>query len=125
MDENQTNWDQVVQPLTYEHNGKGHRSTETSPFALILSRHPTNLVLNTSETSTLSDSELPYTDTLRIGLFCKLRHMFLEADKRTEMYQRAFKKYFESSIYFVRKLKVSNAVFIDRTQTTFRQRKKR
>ena len=38
--ENQKDWDEFVQPLTYAYNIQVHRFTGTTPFDLVLSRHP-------------------------------------------------------------------------------------
>ena len=45
--ENQADWDDFVQPLTYAYNTQVHRSTGRSPFDLVLSRSPTNPTLPT------------------------------------------------------------------------------
>ncbi|CAN8070204.1 unnamed protein product [Agarophyton chilense] len=43
-EEHQTGWDELVQPLTYSYNLQVHRSTQTTPFDLVLSRHPPGIV---------------------------------------------------------------------------------
>ena len=41
--EHQKDWDEFVQPLTYANNMQVHRSTGTTPFDLVLSRHPSGI----------------------------------------------------------------------------------
>ncbi|CAN8063813.1 unnamed protein product [Agarophyton chilense] len=43
-EEHQTGRDELVQPLTYYYNLQVHRSTQTTPFDLVLSRHPPGIV---------------------------------------------------------------------------------
>lgn len=38
--EHQTNWGQLVQPLTYAYNAQVHRLTGTTPFSLVPSHQP-------------------------------------------------------------------------------------
>ena len=40
VSEHQRDWDDYVQPLTYAYNMQVHKSTGTTPFDLILTRHP-------------------------------------------------------------------------------------
>ena len=42
--EHQKDWDEFVQPLTYAYNMQVHRSTGTTPFDLVLSRHPKGIL---------------------------------------------------------------------------------
>ena len=42
--EHQKDWDEFVQPLTYAYDMQVHRSTGTTPFELVLSRHPSGIL---------------------------------------------------------------------------------
>ena len=44
MEEQQHDWDDYVQPLTFAYNTQVHRSTETTPFDLVLTRPPSGLI---------------------------------------------------------------------------------
>lgn len=55
VEENRPDWDLYVQPLTYAYTMQVHKSTGTTPFDLILSRHP-QLILVQSHSSAVSQS---------------------------------------------------------------------
>lgn len=42
--EHQKYWDEFVHPLTYAYDMQVHRSTDTTPFDLVLSRHPSGIL---------------------------------------------------------------------------------
>ena len=44
-EEHQRDWDDYVQPLTFAYNTQVHRSTETTPFDLVLTPPPSGLIL--------------------------------------------------------------------------------
>ena len=45
VEEHQRDWDDYVQPLTFAYNTLVHRSTETTPCDLVLTRPPPCLIL--------------------------------------------------------------------------------
>ena len=45
VSESQRDWDEWLEPLTYAYNMQVHRSTGTTPFDLVLSRHPPSLLM--------------------------------------------------------------------------------
>lgn len=51
ISDHQRNWDLLVQPLTYTYNTQVHKSSNTSPYRLVLSRHPSGPSLLTTTTS--------------------------------------------------------------------------
>ena len=42
--EHQKYWDEFVHPLTYAYDMQVHRATDTTPFDLVLSRHPSGIL---------------------------------------------------------------------------------
>ena len=48
--EHQRDWDQYIYPLTYAYNMQVHKSTGTSPFNLVLTRHPPGIAVTTPST---------------------------------------------------------------------------
>ena len=45
VSDSQRDWDEWLDPLTYAYNTQVHRSTGTTPFDLVLSRHPPSLLV--------------------------------------------------------------------------------
>ena len=45
VSDSQRDWDEWLEPLTYAYNMQVHRSTGTTPFDLVLSRHPPPLLV--------------------------------------------------------------------------------
>lgn len=77
--EHEPNWDQFVQPLMYAHNAQFYTSMDTYPFALTLSQHPPSPVFSAPGTEDLTDSERPFPRSIHVGLFNKLRHVFVNS----------------------------------------------
>ena len=62
VEEHQRDWDEYIQPLTFAYNTQVYRSTETTPFDLVLTRPPSGLELRSIVPQyTVSSTEEPRT----------------------------------------------------------------
>lgn len=46
INEHQTTWDTYMKPLTYGHNTQIHRTTNASPFSMVLDREPPGAIVS-------------------------------------------------------------------------------
>ena len=114
VNEHQDDWDLYVQPLTYAYNAQVHRSTGTSPFSLVLTRHPPSTVVETIATGTDRLNDIKTTQTVRDEIIKRMSTMFDKTDRRMYMAQQTYKRNYDKSVKQRTQYKVGDYVFIDR-----------
>ena len=82
VNEHQDNWDLHVQPLTYAYNAQVHRSTGTSPFSLILTRHPPSTMIETIAAGTNQLNDIKTIQMVRDDIVERISKMFDKTDRR-------------------------------------------
>ena len=87
----QTDWDLYIQPLTYAYNMQVHRSTGTTPFDLILSRHPPSIAIR--DVPQDSEDVPDRTDTVAFKryLLRRVRKVLARASARNTAAQQRYK----------------------------------
>ena len=112
VNEHQDDWDVYVGPLTYAYNSHVHRSTRTTPFELVLSRHPPEVSLRRTE----GDGPLPDRRTHRAAFLKKLDETIQKAYGSLRRTQARYKRDFDKRVRRVNtRLKPGNYVYLDPT----------
>ena len=95
--EHQDNWDDYVQPLTYAYNMQVHAATGTTPFDLVLSRHPPAITL---ETPAHPDPHTPAPSAASVKAvnFQKWRTILAAARSRMTAAQQRYKDNFNAKV---------------------------
>jgi len=114
VNEHQSDWDLYVQPLTYAYNDQVHRSTGTSPFSLVLTRHLPSTIIETTATGTDRLNDIKTTQSVRDNIIKRMSTMFDKTDRRMYMAQQNYKRNYEKSVREIVQYKVGDYVFIDR-----------
>ena len=112
--DHQTDWDLYIQPLTYAYNMQVHRSTGTTPFDLILSRHPPSIAIR--DVPQDSEDVPDRTDTVAFKryLLRRVRKVLARASARNTAAQQRYKDDFDKKVRFRPVLHPGDEVFIDR-----------
>ncbi len=114
VNEHQDDWDLYVQPLTYAYNTQVHRSTSTSPFSLVLTRHPPSTIVETVSDNPQNLNLLKSTKTVRDEIVKRMTTMFNKADRRLYMAQQSYKKNYDRNVKYTKVFQPGQYVFIDR-----------
>ena len=112
--DHQTDWDLYIQPLTYAYNMQVHRPTGTTPFDLILSRHPPSIAIR--DVPQDSEDVPDRTDTVAFKryLLRRVRKVLGRASARNTAAQQRYKDDFDKKVRFRPVLHPGDEVFIDR-----------
>ena len=114
--EHQTDWDLYIQPLTYAYNMQVHRTTGTTPFDLILSRHPPNII--SGDVSTAVPDDLPDEDLstakLKKRILRDLQKGLEQAKTRMTKAQKRYKDDFDKNVHKTVTVQPGDYVFVDR-----------
>ena len=109
-------WEEYIQPLTFAYNTKFYRSTETTPFDLVLMRPPSGLALpGTVPQDAVYNTEDPGTPvqykrtTLR-----KLRDALERTRVKLPAAQRRYKADFDKKVRLRLVIEVGDLVYVDR-----------
>ena len=118
VNENQADWDDYLQPLTYAYNLQVHRSTRVSPFALTLSRVPPGPASVGMATSLPQDAttSLPAA-RLRMRLIRQLSTLQKRTATILQKAQARYKNDFDKKVRVELKLRRGDFVYIDRPPT--------
>ena len=120
IEEHQRDWDAYVQPLTYAYNMQVHRTTGTTPFDLVLTRHPPGIAVNepaAGAQQTVPDVNMTPAMFKRMTLR-RLRHVLTEARSTMTQAQQLYKANYDRQVRFFPTFKPGDAVFIDRPPRT-------
>jgi len=113
--ENQADWDEYVQPLTYAYNAQVHRSTRVPPFALVLSRNPPGPAQVIPPTAQPSDASPPLrASRLRMRLIRELAHLQAKTSDILRNAQRRYKADHDQHVKKVISLRRGDLVYLDR-----------
>ena len=118
--EHQADWDKFIQPLAYAYNMQVHRVTNTTPFDLVLSRHPPDIIIRGQTTaipSTVPDTEATPVQVKR-NILRKLRQALQAARSRSTQAQKRYKEDFDRKVRFRISLQPGDYVFVDRPPRT-------
>ena len=117
VEEHQANWDIFVQPLTYAYNMQVHRSTGTTPYDLVLTRHPQPITVRDEESRTAipqSEPDDPTPAQMKRIILRRLRVALQSARIRMTEAQKRYKQNFDKSVRFTPQFKAGDYVYIDR-----------
>ncbi|CDF38169.1 unnamed protein product [Chondrus crispus] len=114
--EHQRDWDEYIQPLTFAYNTQVHRSTETTPFDLVLTRPPSGLALpGTVPQDAVSNTEDPRTPVqYKRATLRKLRDALERTRVKLTAAQRRYKADFDKKVRFRSVIQVGDLVYVDR-----------
>lgn len=85
-------WDVYVQPLTFKHNAKGHRSTSLSPFKLVLLPRPAEPTTFCYPTALRTEATVTiYQHSLKARLPHPVSTILHHEEKKMELSQRRCK----------------------------------
>ncbi|CDF32918.1 unnamed protein product [Chondrus crispus] len=105
VEEHQRDWDDYLQPLTFAYNTQVHRSTETTPFDLVLTRPPSGLILPEDPRTPVQYKRA----TLR-----KLRDALDRARTKLSASQKRYKDDFDKKVRFRPVVVAGDFVYVDR-----------
>ena len=120
--ENQRDWDEFVQPLTYAYNTQVHRSTGRSPFDLVLAQAPANPSLPT-------DTALPTLPAnatrqqVELSLLRRLANTIAQARSNLKTAAARYKYYHDRTARQTPRLCPGQLVYVDRPTKNHRVRK--
>ncbi|CDF40922.1 unnamed protein product [Chondrus crispus] len=114
--EHQRDWDEYIQPLTFAYNTQVHRSTETTPFDLVLTRPPSGLALpGTVPQDAVSNTEDPRTPVqYKRATLRKLRDALERTRVKLTAAQRRYKADFDKKVRFRPVIEKGDRVYVDR-----------
>ena len=118
--DHQADWDEFVQPLVYAYNMQVHRSTNTTPFDLVLSRHPPNILVKdypSANPTTIPDDQLTTVQVKR-NILRRLRKSLQQANRRLTQAQKRYKDDFDKKVKFALDVQPGQWVFVDRPPRT-------
>ena len=116
VEEHQRDWDDYVQPLTFAYNTQVHRSTETTPFDLVLTRAPSGLILpGTVPQDAGTHREDPRTPVqYKRATLRKLRDALDRARTKLTASQKRYKDDFDKKVRFRPIVGAGDFVYVDR-----------
>ena len=114
VSEHQDDWDAYIQPLTYAYNAQVHRSTNATPFSLVLSRHPPGPILEQSTDPISKPSTPERTKYVKTRMLSRIQDLMAGTDKRLESAQAAYKRYRDRKARVLAPIKPGQSVFVDR-----------
>ena len=127
VEEHQRDWDDYVQPLTFACNTQVHRSTETTPFDLVLTRPLSDLTLP----STVPQDEGNHREDRQTPVQYKratLRKLCDAPDRaRTKLTasQKRYKDDFDKKVCFGPVVRAGDFVYVDRLPCPFKSVERR
>ena len=116
VEEHQSDWDEYIHPLNFSYNTQVYRSTETTPFDLVLTGPPSGLALpGPVPQDAVSNMEDPRTPVQykRVTLR-KLRDAVEPARIKLTAAQRRYKTDFDMKLRFRAVVEVGDLVYVDR-----------
>ena len=116
VEEQQRDWDDYMQPLTFAYNTQVHRSTETTPFDLLLTRPPSGLMQpGTVPQDAGTHREDPRTPVqYKRATLRKLCDELLRARTKLTASQKRYKDDFDKKVRFRPVVGAGNFIYVDR-----------
>lgn len=116
VSEHQTNWDRLIQHLTYAYNSQVNRTTIEKPFSLALTRTPPDF--------NLEQSNMPPTDHLttreaKLMVLEKTKALVTRATEKTKDGRERYKAYHDKKVRSLADIKVGDRVFLNRPPQTY------
>ena len=113
--EHQRDWDEFVQPLTYAYNMQVHRSTGTTPFDLVLTRHPPGIAVSIPTSAVPPDRHVePTTAQMKRITMRRLREVLARASEKLTHAQAQYKRQFDKTVSEPPTFLPGEEVFLDR-----------
>ena len=116
--EHQSNWDEFVQPLTYAYNMQVHATTGTTPFDLVLSRHPPSITVKPPDNPDAHTDTPPSAVNTKVGNFRKWRTALAAARTRMTAAQARYKANFDAKVSLIPQFTVGEYVVLDKPPLT-------
>ena len=115
VSDHQKSWDEYVQPLTYAYNIQVHRSTGTTPYSLVLSRHPPNPSIESFPTVVPTDSDESVSiNEMKKRVLLRFAEAIKRADTRSTTQQAQYKRYFDRAAQVAPAYEAGQYVFVNR-----------
>ena len=116
VEEPQRDWDDYGQPLTFAYNTQVHRSTETTPFDLVLTRPPSGLII---PVTVPQDAGIHREDPRTLVQYKraslrKLRDALNRAQTKLTASQKRYKEDFDKKVRFRPVVGAGDFVYVDR-----------
>lgn len=109
--QHEKNWDRLIQPLTYAYNAQVHRTTGETPFSLVLTRPPNDIIL---ENEIVMPSTEPLTpQEARLQVMERSTELVQRAAVRTEQKQAKYKAFHDKKVRTKLRLQPGDEVFLD------------
>jgi len=109
--ENHKKWDRLIEPLTYAYNCQVHRTTNETPFSLVLTRPPPDIVVKDDDSFPTTDDLSP--EDARLKVMERSKALVAQAAKRTSDQQAKYKHYHDRKVRSVLQLAPGDEVFLD------------
>lgn len=126
MAEHQTEWDALIQPLIYAYNMQVHRTTNTTPFDLVLSRRTPSTTVHDHPSvysPSLDDVNLSPTKVNRSNLK-KLHASLATARSRTTRTQELYKEDLDHKVKLLLNVQPGDFVYVDQPPRTQEEKKR-
>ena len=102
VSDSQRDWDEWLEPLTYAYNTQVHRSTGTTPFDLVLSRHPPPLLVEQGmldhKPNERARDRRARMSQAKLEFLLRLREVLTKARDNLTKTQQRYKKNFDARI---------------------------
>ena len=110
-DRNNSDWDKMIQPLTYAYNSQVHRTTNQTPFSLVLTRPPPDIILQEENSFPEPDDMTP--EEARLKFMKRTQTLIDSAADRSAKNQAKAKAYHDKRVRRRPQLQVGDHVFVD------------
>ena len=115
-DQHNKDWDRLIQPLTYAYNSQVHRTTNETPFSLVLTRQPPDIIVE--EGSPLPSVEPMSAEETKLKVLERTKALVTKATERTTTQQQRYKTYHDRRVRSKLTLTVGDEVFVDNPPST-------
>jgi len=106
-----TDWDRLIQPLTYAYNSQVHRTTNETPFSLVLTRPPPDII--TREDFPRPDENDMNPEEARLKVMKRKQTLVEKAAARSKDQQAKYKHYHDRKVRSPIHVKVGDDVFVN------------
>lgn len=112
--EPQTEWDQYLQPLAYSYITQVHQTTGTTPFHLVLTRHPPSITLpgTADRPGTLASDERLTPVQHNRAVVQRPRYAMKRAGHKQTAAQRRYKENFEKKVRFWIEVQSGDQIYV-------------
>ena len=113
ISEHQQDWDEYLQPLTYAYNSQVHRTTETTPFDLVVTRPPPDILVEPPQHLQLPTTDVTPAQAKR-GILDRLRRTLATARTKLTSHQKRMKDNFDQKVRQQPTIRRGDRIFINR-----------